>query len=316
MPDKPRYSVVVPLYNEEAVIGDCYKRLKAVMDGVGEPYELVFVNDGSRDKTAELARELADQDKHLRVLNFARNFGHMPAICAGLDAARGDAVVVIDADMQDPPEVIPDMIAKWKDGYEVAYGKRKSRKGESFFKKLSAKLFYRFINAMSDVRLPVDTGEFRLMDRKVVDTLKSMPERNRYMRGLVAWVGYKQTAVEYEREERLAGETKYPLKKMLALAGNAVTSFSLKPLKISTWLGSLLSVGSFGFLIYVIIRRIVSPDITDGWASLAAIILFFNGVILVMLGILGQYIGRIYDETKGRPQYIVSSRFNEPDDSP
>ncbi|MCL2547525.1 MAG: glycosyltransferase family 2 protein [Oscillospiraceae bacterium] len=312
MPDKPKYSIVVPLYNEEAVIEECYKRLKAVMDSCGELYELIFIDDGSRDKTPEMARELAAEDSNLRVLRFSRNFGHQPAITAGMDEARGEAVIVIDADLQDPPEIMLVMIEQWKQGFEVVYGKRAVRKGETAFKKLTAKIFYRSLNAMTDVNLPVDAGDFRLLDRKVIETLKSMPERNRYVRGLVSWVGYKQTAVEYIREERFAGETKYPLRKMLALAGNAITSFSLKPLKLATWIGTLLSMGSFGFLIYVIIDRLfIRPDMAAGWASMVAIMLFFNGIVLIMLGIVGQYIGRIYDETKGRPQYIVAERLND-----
>jgi dolichol-phosphate mannosyltransferase len=303
--DKPLISVVVPLYNEEEVIDESYKRLKAVLDNCQDSYELILVNDGSRDATLEKARAFAENDKTLRILSFSRNFGHQPAITAGLDYALGDAVIIIDADLQDPPEVIPDMIAKWKEGYKVVYGKRIKRKGETVFKKITAKLFYRFINSMSDVNLPFDAGDFRLLDRKVVDTLKSMPEHNRYMRGLVSWAGYRQTAVEYVREERFAGVTKYPFKKMLALGINGVTSFSLKPLKLSVYLGSVISFLSFVYVIYVFIHRIVNPEIAAGWASLAAITLFLNGIVLIMLGIVGQYIGRIYDETKARPLYIV-----------
>ena len=303
--DKPRYSIVVPLYNEEEVVEESHKRLKAVLDGCGDSYEIIFVNDGSRDATLEKAKALAQSNARLRVLSFSRNFGHQPAITAGIDCARGDAVIIIDADLQDPPEVMLDMMAKWKEGYQVVYGKRSKRKGETVFKKLTAKLFYRFLNALSDVPLPPDAGDFRLLDRKVVETLKSMPERNRYLRGLVGWAGYRQTAVEYVREERFAGETKYPLRKMLALGANAVTSFSLKPLKLAIYLGSLISFVSFVFLVYVIVQRIANPQIAAGWASLAAISLFLNGIVLIILGIMGQYIGRIYDETKSRPLYIV-----------
>ena len=311
----PRYSVVVPLYNEEEVIDESYKQLKAVMDTCGDSYELIFVNDGSRDTTLDKARAIAKADGCVRVLSFARNFGHQPAITAGMDNARGEAVIVIDADLQDPPQVMLQMIEKWKEGYQVVYGKRSKREGESFFKKLTAKTFYRILNALTDVNMPVDAGDFRLLDRKVCEVLKSMPERNRYVRGLVSWVGFKQTAVEYVREQRFAGITKYPLKKMLGLAANAVTSFSVKPLKLATVLGTFISFFSFAFLLFVLIRKLVVPDIASGWASLAAIMLFLNGIILIILGIIGQYIGRIYDETKGRPLYIIGEEISRDKES-
>ena len=308
----PVYSIVVPLYNEEEVIAETYARLREVMDAQGEPYELIFVDDGSRDKTWEMAKALAESDVNLKLISFSRNFGHQIAITAGMDNASGQAVVVIDADLQDPPAVIPQMIAKWKEGYQVIYGKRLKRKGEGFFKKLTAKAFYRSLNAMTDVKLPVDTGDFRLIDRSVCDSLKSLPERNRYVRGLVSWVGYKQAAVEYVREERFAGETKYPLRKMLKLASDAITSFSYKPLKMSTWLGTFVAIISFIFLIAIVVQRLFFPGtvLMPGWASLAAISLFFNGIVLIMLGIIGQYVGRIYDEAKGRPLYLIKETAN------
>ncbi|MCL1806157.1 MAG: glycosyltransferase family 2 protein [Oscillospiraceae bacterium] len=303
-------SVVVPLYNEEEVIAESYRRLKEVMDGTGEEYELIFVNDGSRDQTWHLACALAESDPRLRLIGFSRNFGHQTAITAGMDAACGQAVVVIDADLQDPPEVIPAMIAKWREGFQVVYGLRTKRKGESFFKKITAKLFYRLLNSLTDVDLPVDTGDFRLIDRAVCDALKALPERNRYVRGLVSWVGFKQTAVEYVRDERFAGVTKYPLRKMLRLAGDGLTSFSYKPLKLSIFIGSLVSVASFIYAIVIVCQRLFTDVLVSGWATLACLTLFFNGVILIMMGIIGQYIGRIYDETKGRPLYIVAERVN------
>ena len=305
-------SVVVPLYNEEEVILESYKQLKEVLENSGEVYELIFVNDGSRDKTWFMATELAEKDKKLKLLTFSRNFGHQTAITAGMDYATGDAVVVIDADLQDPPRVILDMVAKWKEGYEVVYGRRLKRKGETLFKKLTAKLFYRTINAMTDVDIPVDAGDFRLLDRQVVDALKTLPERNRYVRGLVSWVGFKQTGVEYVREERFAGETKYPLKKMLKLAGDAITTFSYKPLKLSIYIGCILAILSFLFMVFILVQRIFFPEtiVLSGWASLAALILFFNGITMLMLGIIGEYIGRIYDESKGRPQYIIARTVN------
>jgi len=299
------YSVVIPLFNEEEVIGECYKRLTETMKNSGGEYELVFVNDGSSDKTMELARDIALRDRHVKIIGLSRNFGHQTAISAGMDASSGNAVVVFDADLQDPPSVILEMIALWKQGYQVVYGKRKKRIGESAFKKVTAKLFYRTLNKLTDVDIPVDTGDFRLMDRKAVDALKSLPERNRYVRGLVSWVGFKQAAVEYVRDERFAGETKYSLKKMLKFAGDAITSFSYKPLKLSTILGTILAAVSFVYLITVLYITIFTDRTVPGWASLAVISLFFNGVVLIMLGVIGEYVGRIYDETKARPLYII-----------
>ena len=308
----PVYSIVVPLYNEEEVINETYKRIREVMDSLHEPYELIFINDGSSDKTWEIAKAFAEDDKSLKLICFSRNFGHQIAITAGMDNASGQAVVVIDADLQDPPSVIPQMIAKWKEGFQVVYGKRLKRKGEGFFKKFTAKAFYRSLNAMTDVQLPVDTGDFRLIDRSVCDALKSLPERNRYVRGLVSWVGFRQTSVPYVREERFAGKTKYPLRKMLKLASDAITSFSYKPLKMSTWLGIFIAAISFIFLIVIVIQRLFFPGtvLMSGWASLAAISLFFNGIVLIMLGIIGQYVGRIYDEAKGRPLYLTRETVN------
>ncbi len=303
-----RYSIVVPVYNEELVVEESYKRLKQVMDSTNEPYELIFVNDGSRDKTAELVSSLCDRDKNVRLINFSRNFGHQTAITAGMDNSSGQAVVVIDADLQDPPEVILDMIAKWKEGYDVVYGQRLKRKGETFFKKITAKLFYRLLSSMTSVDIPVDTGDFRLIDRKVCDVMSSLTEKNRYVRGLVSWVGFKQTAVTYVRDERFAGETKYPLKKMLKFAMDGITTFSYKPLKISTYVGFLVSILSFIYLIVVLCLKLFTDTTVSGWASTLAVSLIFNGVILMMLGIIGEYIGRIYDETKNRPLYIIREK--------
>ena len=305
------FSIVVPLFNEEEVINETYKRLKAVMDGMNEPYELVFVNDGSRDKTAELAREICAGDKNVKLINFSRNFGHQTAITAGMDYAVGDAVVVIDADLQDPPEVIPKMAEKWREGYDVVYGKRVQRKGETFFKKITAKFFYRFLRRMTEVDVPVDTGDFRLIDRKVCDALKKVSERNRYIRGIVAWLGFKSCPVEFVREKRFAGETKYPLKKMIKFASDAIMSFSYKPLKIATFLGFFVSVASFIYLLVMIILKLCGAMQTvPGWTSLLVVMLFFNGIILLVLGIIGEYIGRIYDEAKGRPLYVVAETIN------
>lgn len=304
-----KYSIVVPLYNEELVIEETHKRLSAVMQGTNEEYEIIYVNDGSRDKTPELAKEIMQKDKNVCLINFSRNFGHQTAITAGMDNARGQAIVVIDADLQDPPEVILDMIAKWKEGFDVVYGRRSVREGETVFKKVTAKVFYRFLSSLTDIDIPTDTGDFRLIDRKVCDALKSVKEKNRYIRGLISWLGFKQTDVTYVRKERFAGTTKYPLKKMLKFAGDAITSFSYKPLKLAAYMGYAISIASFLYLIYVIIRKLTIGDFDSGWASIVAISLFFNGVVLIVLGIMGEYIGRIYDECKNRPLYVIAEKL-------
>ena len=302
---QPVYSVVIPAYNEQEVIAETYRRLTGVMAGMDEPYELVFVNDGSRDQTAQIIAGFCENDPSVRLINFTRNFGHMPAISAGMENVRGQAIFIIDADLQDPPEVFPEMAAKWKEGYHVVYGKRAERKGESWFKKLSAKMFYRLLQRMTTVDLPLDTGEFRLIDRKVCDAVNRMPEKNRYIRGLVSWVGFKQVPVEYVREERFAGVTKYPLRKMIAFAMDAITSFSYKPLKLATVLGFIISLGSFVYLLVVLYQRLFTEKIVAGWASTMGVILFTQGVVLMILGLIGEYIGRIYAEIKNRPVYII-----------
>lgn len=302
---KVKYSVIVPMYNEEEVIDHTYGRLKEVMDSAGEPYELIFVNDGSRDGTVAKTSLIAGADPNVRLIDFSRNFGHQIAISAGMDYAQGDAIVVIDADLQDPPEVILQMIAKWKEGYEVVYGRRLKRKGETLFKKLTALAFYRLLRSMTNVEIPLDTGDFRLIDRKVCDVLRGLKEKNRFVRGLISWIGFRQTSVEYVREERFAGETKYPLKKMIGFALDGITSFSYKPLKIATYLGFFLSLGSFIYLLVVLYQRLFTSTTEAGWTSIVAINLLFNGIILILLGVIGEYIGRIYDESKNRPLYIV-----------
>lgn len=314
MSERVRISIVIPMYNEEEVIAETYRRLREVMLQQPEAFELVFVNDGSRDRTAEIVREIASRDRTVRLIDFSRNFGHQVAISAGMDYAMGDAIVVIDADLQDPPAVILQMIAKWKEGYDVVYGRRLKRKGETAFKKLTAKMFYRLLRSMTTVDIPVDTGDFRLIDRRVCDVLRSLKEKNRYVRGLVSWAGFKQTAVEYVREERFAGETKYPLKKMIKFAADGITSFSYKPLKLATYLGMAVSVVSFVYLIIVIVQKLFTDSTQTGWASTVAILLFFNGIMLMLMGIIGEYIGRIYDETKDRPLYIVREASGYPAD--
>ena len=306
------YSVVVPLYNEQEVLAETYRRLKTVMDSIHESYEVIMVNDGSRDNTAAMAKEICRENPQFKLINFSRNFGHQTAITAGMDYTSGKAIVVIDADLQDPPEIIAEMIAKWKEGYEVVYGKRISRKGETFFKTFTARTFYRTLNKLTDVKIPTDVGDFRLIDSKVKDALMRVPEHNRYVRGLISWLGFRQTAVEFVREPRFAGETKYPLRKMIKLAVDGITSFSYKPLKISVGLGSFLSVFSLVFALTVIVLRAFNISTMEpGWASLMVVMLFFFGIVLVMLGIIGEYIGRVFEEVKGRPLYIISEEIGD-----
>jgi dolichol-phosphate mannosyltransferase len=303
-----RYTIIIPVYNEEAVINESYRRLTRVMESVDEAYELLFINDGSEDRTVELIEALAEKDGCVKLLDFSRNFGHQIAITAGMDYARGDAIVIIDADLQDPPELIPQMIEKWKEGYEVVYAKRSQRKGESLFKKWTAALFYRLMGAMAEVKIPLDTGDFRLMDRKVCDAMQGIREKNRFVRGLVSWVGFRQIAIEYVREERYAGETKYPLKKMLRFSIDGITSFSYKPLKLATYFGFVVSLVSFAYLVVSLGEKVFSTSADAGWSSLIACLMLLNGVILILVGILGEYVGRIYDETKNRPLYILRNK--------
>jgi len=302
------YSIIVPLYNEELVIDESYRRLKKVMDSVKENYEIIFVNDGSKDKTREKAEDICESDEKIKLINFSRNFGHQAAITAGMDLALGDAVVVIDADLQDPPEVILKMIKKWKDGYEVVYGKRIKREGETFFKKFTAKMFYRILKSITTIDIPVDTGDFRLIDRKVCNAMISLLEKNRYVRGLVSWVGYKQTYVEFERQERFAGESKYPLKKMMKLAFDGITSFSYKPLVIAGYLGGLSFFIGIISMVVIIVKNM--PNININFGMIISINLIMFGITLSCIGMIGQYIGRIFDESKGRPMYIIDSTTN------
>ena len=299
-------SVVVPMYNEEEVVETTYERLSGVLAGMGETYEIVFVNDGSRDRTAEIVRRICQSDSHAKLVDFSRNFGHQIAVTAGMDYASGRTVVLIDADLQDPPEVIPEMVRLWREGYDVVYGRRIVRKGETWFKKTTAKLFYRLLRSMTAVNIPVDTGDFRLMDCKVTDTLCRMREQRRFIRGMVSWAGFRQTAVDYVREERFAGETKYPLYKMLRLSMDAITSFSTKPLKLASILGFLMSAGGFVYLLVVMYLRLFTDMTTPGWSSMVVISLLFHGITLSLLGVLGEYIGRIYEEAKQRPLYLVA----------
>lgn len=306
---KPTYSIIVPMYNEQDVIVMTYEQLTLTMKKLNEPYQLIFVNDGSRDETAIIVKQLALKDSAIKLVNFSRNFGHQIAITAGIEHAEGDAIIIIDADLQDPPHVMLQMIEKWKEGYEVVYGKRLSREGETWFKKFTAKWFYRILRKLTNVDIPTDTGDFRLIDRKVADVLTQLNEKHRFVRGLVSWVGFKQTSVEFVREERAAGVTKYPLKRMLKFALDGITSFSYKPLRIATYIGFAVSLFSFIYLIYIVFEHLFTDNTVPGWTSLIGISLLFNGIILLLLGVIGEYIGRIYEESKNRPLYIIQEVF-------
>ncbi|MCP4140517.1 MAG: glycosyltransferase family 2 protein [Chloroflexi bacterium] len=306
MTKKITYSIVAPIYNEIEIVDEFCKRIKDVMDTTGESWELILVDDGSSDGSTERIRELAAASKQIRPVIFARNFGHQIAVTAGLDYTRGESVTIIDADLQDPPEVILDLAEKWKEGYEVVYAVRAEREGESWFKKITASLFYRIIFRITDVKIPLDTGDFRLLDRKVVDVMNSMREKHRFLRGMSSWVGYKQIGVEYKRAARVAGETKYPFKKMLQLALNAVTSFSYFPLQVASYFGFASAGLAIIAIPVVAILRMTGSQFFEGQTTTLISVLFLGGVQLISLGILGEYIGRLYDEAKGRPLYIVS----------
>jgi len=310
MNTKPTYTIIAPIYNEIENIPTLYQRVSEVMDSTGEPWEFVLVDDGSSDGSTQAILDLQAKDEKIIPVIFARNFGHQIAVTAGLDYSRGQAVTIIDADLQDPPEVILDLIAKWKEGYEVVYAVRSKREGESWFKLFTAKAFYRFIQRITDVKIPMDTGDFRLLDRKVVRVMNSMREKHRFLRGMSVWVGFKQIGVEYDRAERYAGETKYPLKKMLKLASDAITGFSYLPLRLATYLGLLAAGAGVVALLAVIILRLTGSLLLQGQAGILIAVLFLGGVQLLSLGLLGEYIGRLYDEARGRPLYIV--RENPP----
>lgn len=298
------------MYYEEAVVQACYKALKQVMVENHWDYELIFVNDGSKDGTLGLLKEIALTDDRVKIIDFSRNFGHQVAVTAGVFHSHGDATVIIDADLQDPPSVITEMVAKWKEGYQVVYAKRKKRKGETLFKLITAKCFYRFLHYMAEIEIPMDTGDFRLMDRQVVEAFKKMPERNRFVRGMVSWVGFDQTYVEYERDERLAGTTKYPLKKMLRFATDGIISFSTKPLKLVRSLGFITVFVAILLVFYSLISKYVMHSVVTGWTSLMVAITFFSGVQLFSIGLLGEYIARIYDESRQRPLYLIKEKIN------
>lgn len=307
----PVLSVVAPLYNEEGNVAPLLARLQPILAGLeGAPsYEIIIVNDGSTDKTLERIREEMRSRKGIVLVNLSRNFGHQLAATAGIDVALGDAVILMDGDLQDPPELIAAFMAKWREGYDVVYAVRRSRKGESLFKVLTAWFFSRLVRSMTKVDIPLDTGDFRLMSRRVVEALKRSPERHRFLRGMVSWIGYRQVGVQYDRDERHSGVTKYPVTKMLRFAIDGITSFSDAPLRLASYLGFCSSAVAFVYALYIVVSKLLNVNplgYTPGWASTIVAVLFLGGVQLIGIGILGEYLGRIYDEVKGRPIYLVS----------
>jgi len=311
-------TITVPVYNEETVVREFYERVKSMIKTLkNHSFELLFINDGSKDNTLKYLQEIAERDSSVRIIDFSRNFGHQAAIFAGIENANCDAAIIIDGDLQDPPEVIPQMIKKWEQGYEVVYGKRIKREGESLFKRLTAFIFYRFINMLSDIEIPKDVGDFRLIDKKVINVLKTQNEKNIFIRGLISWIGFRQTFVEYERDKRYAGNTKYPLIKMLNFAFDGITSFSTKPLRMSMLLGFICIIISMGLIIYTLIMKYAYPDmVISGWTSLFIAVIFFGGIQLFTIGVVGEYIGKVYRETKNRPLYIIREKigFNVTED--
>jgi dolichol-phosphate mannosyltransferase len=307
---RPTLSLVLPIYNEEEVIPELHKQLQEFLAKLGLPSEVLFVDDGSKDKSMEMLRGIAAEEPRYRILSFARNFGHQTAITAGVDYARGQAVVVMDADLQDPPEVVLEMVAKWREGFDVVYGRRRKRAGETWFKLVTARIFYRLFHAMIPIDVPLDTGDFRLMSRRVIVALRALRETHRFVRGMVAWVGFKQTEVLYDRPGRYAGETKYPLRKMVRFALDGITSFSILPLRFATYVGMLMIVASLGVIAYAIVSKYVLHHVVEGWTALMIVVAVFASVQLLMIGILGEYVGRIYEEVKRRPLYIVGDTVN------
>lgn len=302
---RPRYSLVIPIYNEEAVLPRLVKRIKALLDRLDGESETIFVDDGSRDTSVIYLREIAASDPRFRLIELSRNFGHQIAITAGMDSAQGDAAIVMDADLQDPPEVVLDLIAKWKEGYEIVYARRIQRAGETWFKRLSASLFYRFLAKMTSVEIPRDVGDFRLVGRKALETFKNMPERDRFVRGMFGWMGFKQTAVPFERPARTLGETKYPLGKMMRLAIHGVVSFSEKPLRLALWAGLAISGLAALLGVFAIWAWLFDMGVIAGWTSTVVIVSFFSGMNLFMTGVVGLYVGGIHAEVKRRPLYVI-----------
>ena len=308
---KPTISIIAPVYNEEEVLGELHRRVAEVMDQQPDSWELLLVNDGSRDRSAEVIAQLHKKDSRVKGISFSRNFGFQVAVTAGLDHAQGEAIILTDADLQDPPEVYPEMIAKWREGNDVVYGIRQSREGETWFKLFTAKLFYRLIYRITNINIPLDTGDFRLMDRRVVDAIRRMPERNRFLRGMVPWVGFKQTGVTFQRQARYAGEAKFnSIRKMLPFAIDAITSFSYFPLQLATFFGFVCAaLSALAIIVVIIVRLFLATPWLEGQATTLVSVLFLGGVQLISLGIIGEYLGRIYDEVKGRPLYLVDKTW-------
>src|SRR3954470_371944 len=314
---RPTLSVIVPCYNEAEVITATHVRLKRALVATGVSFEILYVNDGSRDATGAILAGLQAADGCVRQIDFARNFGHQAAISAGLRFATGEAIVIIDADLQDPPELIGAMLEKWREGYKVVYGQRRKRGGETIFKKATANLFYRILNMLANMEIPRNTGDFRLIDRCVLEVLNQMPERHRFMRGMVSWVGFRQYALAYDRESRFAGETKYPFHKMLRFASDGIISFSTAPLKLAVWVGLASAGFAVMLILYAVGARLMTDHWVSGWAATITAIAFFSGVQLVATGVIGSYIGRIFQEAKGRPLFVIEnlSGFDPPAES-
>ena len=298
-------SVVIPVFNEESNLPVLYERLVNSVTSISNDYELIFVNDGSKDNSLNIIKELSVKNAQVKYIDFSKNFGHQLAVFAGLENAKGDTIVIIDADLQDPPELIKELYNKMKEGYDVVYAQREQRVGESWHKLMTAKLFYRFINRLSEVSIPLDTGDFRIISKKINDIIVSMPERNKFLRGQIAWAGFNQTFVSYNREERYAGKTNYSYSKMFSFAFDGITAFSNLPLRLATYLGFAVSLISFFFILYTLYQKYFKHDVVQGWSSLMVSILFIGGVQLICLGIIGEYLGRIMDNVKQRPLYIV-----------
>jgi glycosyltransferase involved in cell wall biosynthesis len=305
-------SLIIPVCCEEQVVEESYRRMKSVMDSLAHhDHELIYIDDGSSDSTLSILRRLAAANSKVKIICLSRNFGHQIAITAGLDKAEGDAVIIIDADLQDPPELIPKMIEKWREGYRVVYAKRVTRRGEGKFKRWTASIFYRVLNKLTDTKIPINTGDFRLIDKRIVQEMRKVRERNRFIRGLTSWVGFEQTSIEYERDQRIAGETKYSFWKMVKFALDGIFSFSHRPLKISLALGVFSIFIGIAMILYVFMGKIFfQQTVMSGWASILIVVVFFGGIQLFTIGIIGEYIARIYDEAKGRPLYIVREEIN------